>query len=288
MQVRIDTWLNPFADPTGTGYQLVQSLYSLADGGMIGVGGSPGDSVYVKCGVAPVKPETVLDASGNYRLNIDKSNQSQSGKDMRVVGTLTKELGMLPGEYEFNEYTATFDVTADAEGRVYLIFGTDSGFEATSVWYLDDIAASWTELVPLSRAEAAQMAYDALHSADETTVASTFTDVAATSSHAVAIGWAQAKDYLNGYGAFGPEDGMTVEQALTMLYRCAGSPTIEDYMLEYLDYSLGPGTVSAWAKPAVAWAVSQGIFTLSEDFAPRAVICSADWVNLLEQITAGD
>lgn len=38
VQIRIDTWLNPFADPTGSGYQLVQSLYSLADGGMIGVG----------------------------------------------------------------------------------------------------------------------------------------------------------------------------------------------------------------------------------------------------------
>ena len=38
VQVRIDTWLHPFADPAGTGYQLVQSLYSLADGGMIGVG----------------------------------------------------------------------------------------------------------------------------------------------------------------------------------------------------------------------------------------------------------
>ena len=38
VQVRIDTWLHPFADPTGSGYQLVQSLYSLADGGMIGVG----------------------------------------------------------------------------------------------------------------------------------------------------------------------------------------------------------------------------------------------------------
>ena len=38
VQIRIDTWLNPFADPTGAGYQLVQSLYSIADGGMIGVG----------------------------------------------------------------------------------------------------------------------------------------------------------------------------------------------------------------------------------------------------------
>ena len=38
VQVRVETWLDPFADATGTGYQLVQSLFSLADGGMIGVG----------------------------------------------------------------------------------------------------------------------------------------------------------------------------------------------------------------------------------------------------------
>lgn len=38
VQVRVDTWLNPFADAQGTGYQLVQSVYSMADGGMIGVG----------------------------------------------------------------------------------------------------------------------------------------------------------------------------------------------------------------------------------------------------------
>lgn len=38
VQVRVDTWLDPFADAANTGYQLVQSLYSLADGGMFGVG----------------------------------------------------------------------------------------------------------------------------------------------------------------------------------------------------------------------------------------------------------
>ncbi len=38
VQVRVDTWLNPFADPTNTGYQLVQSIFSLADGGLFGVG----------------------------------------------------------------------------------------------------------------------------------------------------------------------------------------------------------------------------------------------------------
>lgn len=38
VQVRVETWLDPFADATGKGYQLVQTIYSLADGGLFGVG----------------------------------------------------------------------------------------------------------------------------------------------------------------------------------------------------------------------------------------------------------
>lgn len=38
VQVRVSTWLDPFADATGTGYQLCQAIYSMADGGLFGVG----------------------------------------------------------------------------------------------------------------------------------------------------------------------------------------------------------------------------------------------------------
>lgn len=38
VQTRIQIWLNPFSDPTNKGLQIVQSLYSLADGGLVGVG----------------------------------------------------------------------------------------------------------------------------------------------------------------------------------------------------------------------------------------------------------
>jgi len=50
---RVDTWLNPFADPHGSGYQTVQGLYSIANGGFGGAGfgrgtfTSPGGTPYI-------------------------------------------------------------------------------------------------------------------------------------------------------------------------------------------------------------------------------------------------
>ena len=38
VQDRIDIWIDPWATPRTTGYQIVQSLYSIADGGIFGTG----------------------------------------------------------------------------------------------------------------------------------------------------------------------------------------------------------------------------------------------------------
>lgn len=45
VQLRVDAWLNPWLDPSGRSYQIVQSLIALANGGLIGRGpgmGNPG------------------------------------------------------------------------------------------------------------------------------------------------------------------------------------------------------------------------------------------------------
>ena len=44
VQTRVDIWLDPWADEYGTGFQIVQALYGLGDGGIVGTGlgrGSP-------------------------------------------------------------------------------------------------------------------------------------------------------------------------------------------------------------------------------------------------------
>lgn len=44
VKVRVESWLNPWADPLGGGYQIIQATYALANGGLLGTGlalGSP-------------------------------------------------------------------------------------------------------------------------------------------------------------------------------------------------------------------------------------------------------
>ena len=112
-------------------------------GGMFGVGGSPGESVYIKSGIAAVKPENSVDDIGYFRLNIDGGHQGESGKDMKVVGNMAKQDEMNPDGYDFNVYELTVSAAANENGEVYLIIGTDSGFESTTAYYIDDVELSW-------------------------------------------------------------------------------------------------------------------------------------------------
>lgn len=241
---------------------------------MVGIGGAPGESVYVKCGVASEEPENSLDSLNHFRLNIDKGTQSQSGADMIVVGDLAKEEINHPGEYEFNEIETKVIARTDEAGTVYLVIGTDSGFEGVTAYYLDDISISWadTATVSVTRGDAVKMLFDHAHRWDEAVGIHTFTDVAWDAPYAEAVAWAEQNGYLGGYGNgfFGPEDMMSVEQAMVMIYRLFGSPKVTDagVLGSYKDAS----QISPWARDAVAFSITNKLLVPDGKILPQSPI----------------
>ena len=109
--------------------------------GLIGIGGSPGESVYVKAGASAVEPGTAMDSIGHLRMNIDKGNQSQGGASMVVIGNVAHS-DVTGREYRIKTLGndgRPLTVETDGEGRVWLIVGTDSGFEGLTTLYYDRI-----------------------------------------------------------------------------------------------------------------------------------------------------
>ena len=66
------------------------------------------------------------------------------------------------------------------------------------------------------------------------------------------VAWAVANGVSDGTN---PEAKITREQLVTMLYRYTGSPAVTGDLSAYTDAA----SVSAWAKDAMTWAVSNGI-----------------------------
>lgn len=126
-----------------TTYQAALSfkLYTDATSGSMGIGGSPAESVYIKAGIVPMEPKVIEDhnaAHNYYRMNIDKGNQSVDGKDMQIVGNMAKPNGAGEG-FQAVPMTYSKTVKTNDKGELYLIIGSDSGYEGLTTFYLSDI-----------------------------------------------------------------------------------------------------------------------------------------------------
>lgn len=106
--------------------------------GSVGIGGSPADSVFFKTGASRIEPIEGPDNEGWMRLNLDKGNQSAGGSDVLLRGTIAKpedgnaDYVLLTKSHHGDPQTAA---SAD-DGTLWLLFGTDSGYEGeTSLYY---------------------------------------------------------------------------------------------------------------------------------------------------------
>jgi hypothetical protein len=108
--------------------------------GCVGVGGSPGESVWIVAAASPGEPLTIFNGS-DYRVNIDRGNQSQGGARGLVLGNIANSVPAC-GTRRWETKTvvtptsSTFSVTSDERGAIWLLVGMDSGFESLSRIYL--------------------------------------------------------------------------------------------------------------------------------------------------------
>lgn len=103
---------------------------SNAPSGALGIGGSPGESVYLKAGASMVEPEVYLDSeTGYYLMNVDKgSGNSGNGTAASVIGDIANGLSAEEIDLENPPYVSLVrqhehqhTVTASPDGELWLL-----------------------------------------------------------------------------------------------------------------------------------------------------------------------
>jgi len=136
--------------------RFVLTFASNAPSNCMGIGGPPGEGVTLKAGAAPVEPVGVVQDDGSVRMNVDKGNQAAGGRAASVVGNIANgidcdeipDLNDAPyvslQRLHLHEYT----VESNESGELWLLVGTDSGFEGrTGLYYQKIVVAIWPAFV---------------------------------------------------------------------------------------------------------------------------------------------
>jgi len=123
-----------------TAYRVEGSVTFASDVAAGGVGVS--DAVWIKFGASSVEPARVL-VNGVLRTNFDKGEQEPGGRDAANIGLFnvsppcncTAQPWTLQTRSTAAAKPAIPVVRSDAEGRLWLVVGTESGFEVPSLVY---------------------------------------------------------------------------------------------------------------------------------------------------------
>lgn len=114
-----------------------------APSGRVGSGGIPGEGVAIKAGASTIEPVKVIDNTDNhYRMNVDKGNQSNDGPTIKLIGDFAN--GTNSEDYRLKRLSTSspVNVQSNANGELWLIVGTDSGYEGTTTIYYNYIKAA--------------------------------------------------------------------------------------------------------------------------------------------------
>ena len=133
---------------------------------------------------------------------------------------------------------------------------------------------------PITRGQMVQILYN--YYGEDCGTNSGFSDVPASAWYAKAVTWASKKGVVSGYsnGTFGPDNQLTREQMVTILYNVADKPeTNPSAISQYSDYH----QVASYAADGFAWAVSNKVVsgTSSTTLSPRGTATRAQVAVIL-------
>jgi uncharacterized protein (TIGR03437 family) len=98
----------------------------------VGIGGAPGESVWLKAGADNQEPVAALQGN-DIRLSADKGNQSSGGSDAVIVSDVANGISCEDANREFVLLKRTArlpnPVMTDGTGTLWVFVGTDPGFE---------------------------------------------------------------------------------------------------------------------------------------------------------------
>jgi hypothetical protein len=127
---------------------------SNAPSGAVGIGGPPGEAVFLRAGASAIEPEVYFDPdTGYYLMNVDKGQQGDSGNGTAasLIGNIAN--GLSPEEIDMEnppyvslvrQHEHPYTVTASPDGELWLLVGTDSGFMGLTGIYYQSIAVTLT------------------------------------------------------------------------------------------------------------------------------------------------
>lgn len=194
----------------------------------------------------------------------------KDGKDVAVTGKDGKYVFTMPGS------AVTVTGSFKAETPVALPFtdvkSGDWFYPAVQYAYAQGLmtGTSATTFAPngtMNRAMIVTVLYR-LEKSPAVTGASKFTDVPAGQWYSDAVAWAAANKIVNGYDetTFGPMNAVTREQMAAILFRYEQVKGLENVTLEEnLNRFPDQNKISAYAIPALQWAVGQKIINGNAD-----------------------
>ncbi|MAG75790.1 MAG: hypothetical protein CL811_03425 [Colwelliaceae bacterium] len=114
-----------------------------------GIGGAPGESVYVKLATATQEPANDVE-NEIYRINTDIGFQAQSGSEGVVVGDIANGencFEVIESAYLEKQLSTELpiDVMSDDHGKIWLLAATDSGYEGITSIYITKLVVTITE-----------------------------------------------------------------------------------------------------------------------------------------------